>query len=60
MSDNIKKIYKLNLIQQTKEDYNKYNIEYLKPCKLYYIIDNKTFKCNHCLEFYPHKFTKNK
>ena len=56
MSDNLQ--YKLILIKQTKDDYYKYNCEYLKPCKLYYKIDNKIFKCEFCLQFFPQKFKK--
>ena len=51
--------YKLNLVKHTIEDYNKYNKEYFKPCKLYYKIGNKVFKCGYCLEFHPSKFIKN-
>ena len=59
MTDTKDKLYKLNLVKETIEDYNIYNKEYLKPCKLYYKIGNKTFKCGHCLEFHSYKFIKN-
>ena len=55
---NSKNKYNLNLIKETNEDYKKYNHDYLKPCKLYYKIGDKVFKCNFCLEFNPTKFNK--
>lgn len=48
--------YTIIIIKPTEKDYLEYNNEYLKPCKLYYKLGNKNFKCPHCMEFYPNKF----
>lgn len=48
--------YKLKLIKDTKEDFDKYNEDYYKACKLFYKIGNHNFKCNYCLENHKAKF----
>lgn len=56
MPKNKVNVIRLNLIKDTIEDFNLYNKEYFKPCKLYYKIGNKTLKCAYCLENHPKKF----
>ena len=50
------KKYEIILIKPTNKDYQDYNEEYFKHCKLYYKLGNKNFKCPHCMEYYPNKF----
>ena len=47
---------KLIIIKDTIDDFNKYNEDYFKPCKLYYKIGNKYYKCPYCYDNYKEKF----
>jgi len=49
-------VLSLILIKDTKNDNDRYNHDYFKPCKSEYIIKHTIYKCPFCLEYYPKKF----
>ena len=52
-------MYKLNLINDTMEDFIDYNKYYNKPCKVKYIINGEVYYCNFCLNKFCKKKNKN-